>query len=254
MSDLTIKTTKQEPGRCEVHHTELKEYDFRGLAGLKNIYTCDECEQSLRSQQQEEYKLEQLQEKKNRYKRRQELAGVPARFISASLDTVITDTPAQQEILAVLRHFSETKGKEPNSLILAGRLGTGKTFAGYALINEWAIEDRSSLFVTALGLVRRIRDSWKGGELSESAVIKQIVNMSLLVLDEVGVQGCTANEQAIITDILNQRYEQMKPTVIIGNLTMDEFSTVLGERVIDRFREGGRVLSFTWESRRRNNP
>jgi hypothetical protein len=37
---------------------------------------------------------------------------------------------------------------------------------------------------------------------------------------------------------------------LIGNLTITDLEAALGERVVDRFRDGGHTLSFTWSSQR----
>ncbi|KAA6208087.1 ATP-binding protein, partial [Avibacterium paragallinarum] len=42
-----------------------------------------------------------------------------------------------------------------------------------------------------------------------------------------------------------------KPTILISNLSEDELSRYVGERIIDRMREGkGAVINFDWESYR----
>ena len=46
------------------------------------------------------------------------------------------------------------------------------------------------------------------------------------------------------------RANNFLPTLLIGNLDLAEMSDLLGERIIDRYREGGKVLVFDWESHR----
>jgi DNA replication protein DnaC len=51
--------------------------------------------------------------------------------------------------------------------------------------------------------------------------------------------------------IINGRYEQMRPTVVISNLSGDQLPLAMGERCVDRLREGGGVVvPFDWESQR----
>lgn len=74
----------------------------------------------------------------------------------------------------------------------------------------------------------------------------------LLIIDEVGVQFGSESEKIILFEIINERYEQMKPTILISNLSEDELSRYVGERIIDRMREGkGAVINFDWESYRK---
>ena len=60
-------------------------------------------------------------------------------------------------------------------------------------------------------------------------------------------------EKQILFDVLNQRYEQLKPAILLSNIPTEQLSDYLGERVTDRLREnGGVVIGFDWKSYRRN--
>lgn len=73
----------------------------------------------------------------------------------------------------------------------------------------------------------------------------------MLILDEVGVQFGSEAEKLILFDVLNERYERCKATILLSNLTATEVKDYLGERVMDRMREdGGKVVVFDWESYR----
>ena len=59
------------------------------------------------------------------------------------------------------------------------------------------------------------------------------------------------NEAPAMFEIINTRYERMKPTILISNQSKDELSAFIGERVIDRMNDGGGcTLAFTWDSYR----
>lgn len=73
----------------------------------------------------------------------------------------------------------------------------------------------------------------------------------LLILDEVGMNLGTEFEQRLFFDVLNERHEAMKPTILISNLNLKDVQAYLGLRVIDRMREdGGKLFVFDWESHR----
>ena len=56
----------------------------------------------------------------------------------------------------------------------------------------------------------------------------------------------------MLFDILNERYGAQRPTILIGNLTGQELTEYLGERVMDRLLErGGVLVPFTWGTYRR---
>ena len=65
------------------------------------------------------------------------------------------------------------------------------------------------------------------------------------------VQFGSDAEKLLLFDVLNERYERRKPTLMLSNLTAQEVAAYLGERVMDRLREdGGEVVVFDWASHR----
>ncbi|EDH5493481.1 AAA family ATPase, partial [Salmonella enterica subsp. enterica serovar Java] len=74
-------------------------------------------------------------------------------------------------------------------------------------------------------------------------------SLDLLIIDEVGVQFGSASELAILQEIVNVRYENVLPTILISNLTFEQLKDTIGERIVDRVTNGGRNrLAFNWES------
>jgi DNA replication protein DnaC len=73
----------------------------------------------------------------------------------------------------------------------------------------------------------------------------------LLIIDEIGVQFGSPFETNLMFDILNERYEKLRPTLLLSNLTAPEIKAFLGERIYDRLREdGGQFVPFDWQSHR----
>ena len=82
-------------------------------------------------------------------------------------------------------------------------------------------------------------------------MIHRLIHLDLLILDEVGMQFGSDAERLLLFDVLNGRYEELKPTVLIGNLAVDALPDYLDIRLLDRLREnGGVVVPFTWSSER----
>ncbi|MNY40698.1 DNA replication protein DnaC [compost metagenome] len=64
------------------------------------------------------------------------------------------------------------------------------------------------------------------------------------------MQNGTDSERLIVSEIINTRYEQMKPTVLISNFTVKQLEDFMGYRAMDRILESAAVLAFDWESQR----
>lgn len=140
------------------------------------------------------------------------------------------------------------------NFVFCGKPGTGKTHLACAIGNH-VIQNHGNavLFITVFDVIQRVKATYGNPEQSERAVMQSFAEPDLLLLDEVGVQFGTDFEKVIITDIINRRYNDMRPTIILSNLSEAELSDYLGARVMDRmFEGGGGVIPFGWESYRAN--
>ena len=52
-------------------------------------------------------------------------------------------------------------------------------------------------------------------------MLRRFVDYELLILDEVGIQFGTETERLILFQLLNERYTQVKPTILISNLPVE---------------------------------
>jgi DNA replication protein DnaC len=183
-------------------------------------------------------------------------AGIPERFQTRTLDTFEADTPAQQHALDVAKTYAASFTdalKTGRCLLFVGRPGTGKTHLAVGIgLRIMGAENRTVLFTTVMRAIRRVKDSWaKDSTETESQAIAALTYPDLLILDEVGVQFGSDFERNIMFDVLNERYEKRRPTILLSNLSKDELVGFLGERVFDRMREdGGKFIPFDWDSHR----
>lgn len=113
---------------------------------------------------------------------------------------------------------------------------------------------RTALFTKAPRLLREVKETFhRNAEITQSEIIRRLGGLDLLVIDEVGVQFGTDTERMILYEILDLRYEAMRPVILTTNITdLKTLESLLGERIIDRLFEGeSKVVFFDWESHRR---
>lgn len=150
------------------------------------------------------------------------------------------------------RTFQEHQ-KKGTSLILVGNYGTGKNMLAALIAQDIARAGFTALHTKVSRLIREIRGTWNGRG-DEKEAVRSFSLPDLLIIDEVGVQAGSDTEERLLTEIIDDRYEELKPTILLSNLPVRELERYLGPRVMDRFCEGGsRVLEFTWSSWRRRN-
>ena len=176
-------------------------------------------------------------------------ANIPVRYEKKGFKNYDEDFCEKKGHIETVKEFV-TNG-EGTGLILLGSNGTGKTHIAIAALKMWISHHlKSVLFTESVKIVRNIKSSWDTKTKTEAEVIAKYTNPSLLIVDEIGVQFGSDTERLYLTEILNDRYNGMKPTIIIGNVDMSELKTIVGDRIIDRFREGGKVIVFAGESYR----
>lgn len=184
-------------------------------------------------------------------------AGVPPRFVGKSFAGYQARTQQQQTALQACRRYGDGWARlreQGVNLVLTGAPGTGKTHLAISVLQQVMQAGHTGVFVSVSEMLRAIRATYShGAEQTEEQAFRSFIAPDLLVLDEVGVAiGDEEKRKAMVFDVLNARYNGLRPTILIGNLTVPEMQRYLGERVWDRIIEGGApVVPFDWESYRR---
>jgi len=181
---------------------------------------------------------------------------IPFRFKDRSFDGYTATSPQQVKALAVCREYAENfKGHHEagRCLLLLGNAGTGKTHLAAAIANHIMRNSAATVVYRTLGgILQYIKGSYdKASEYSEAQAFASLIEPSLLIIDEIGATKATEFELATLFQIINGRYEEQLPTIVISNLPSKELPGAMGERCVDRLREGGGVaVGFNWLSAR----
>lgn len=187
-------------------------------------------------------KAQELRQKKERYQQQ-----VPERYWSDSIGTYKTDTEERRKAKAKAESFIDAvKCGKFQTIIFLGAVGTGKTHLASGIIYECG-----GLYRLAPAIVEEIRraKSFSARE-TEADILDTYGRASLLVIDEIGRGVVAAEEQYMLYQIINERYNRRKPTVLISNQTKKEFLSYVGIAAADRLTESAQVVEFTGKSYR----
>ncbi|WP_058912844.1 ATP-binding protein [Entomohabitans teleogrylli] len=185
---------------------------------------------------------------------------VPERFSDCTLENY---EPVNADAKRALRVCQAYASKWPQrlqnggGLVMCGKPGTGKNHLALAIARQVITQYQSPVvFTTALKIAREFKSTWsKNSARTEDDVIRHFTRPDLLIIDEVGVQFGTEAEKLIMFEVINTRYERMRPTILISNQSKEDLAAFIGERVIDRMNDGGGcTLAFTWGSYRSSQP
>ena len=194
----------------------------------------------------------------NRYLRRKydeqaaerfaQVAAIPQKFAKTSLIGFKPFDDVQEVAFRrVCRWANAVKDGKTPWLVISGSWGTGKSHLACAALNS--LRDAKGLnvrFVACVDLVRAIQDTYHNKDCegaSEAKVIADLARLDVLCLDDVAADP-SAFESKLLTRILDARYRNDKPTLIVTNLGIEEqngraskFDEYVGPLVASRVRE-----------------
>lgn len=215
---------------------------------------CPDCSAESAAREKAERETKERDERRQAWQRKIGEAGIPERFQNRSLQSFIAETDAQAHALAFAADYADRFDDAlatGRSALFIGKPGTGKTHLAVGIgLRIMRRDSRTVLFTTVMRAIRRVKDTWsRDSRETETQAVAALVFPDLLILDEVGVQFGSETERLILFDVLNERYEKRRPTLLLSNLTLDEVKAYLGDRVFDRLREdGGEAIVFDWAS------
>lgn len=248
---MAVSSLTRTKGHCDKHGP------FEGLTFKGNGPFCPTCTADKQKADEAERNAQLVRDRLER--RARELIGraaIPPRFADRRLENFHAHDKGPAAALVVAKRFVEEFDEcleTGRSLIFCGGVGAGKTHLAVGICHAVIAQDRIAVFSSVLGAIRSIKETFrKGSDITEAEAIQNLVEPDLLVLDEVGVQFGSETEKMYLFEIINGRYENLRPTIVISNLAKEPLTEFLGERVVDRLREGGgRMVVFDWPSYRK---
>ncbi|WP_043309304.1 ATP-binding protein [Pseudomonas sp. ML96] len=245
--------TGTAPAKCQDHG----DYIANTLAdgGHTSCPTC--AQQRLAVAEAEERVEQQRQAIAAKLERQLGQALIPVRFTTKTFENYRTENDRQQVALSACQGYAANfteHAADGRCLLLLGHVGNGKTHMAAAVAGVVVREHRRNVMYTTVARVcQQVKASYgKEAEQSEREAMDLFRAPDLLILDEVGASYGTDFERMVMFEVINARYEDVKPTIVISNLAAPALVGALGDRTVDRLREGGGiVVKFDWDSARR---
>ncbi|WP_395947505.1 AFG1/ZapE family ATPase [Caedibacter taeniospiralis] len=214
---------------CEKHNIEFR-------------FKCQKCVEEHKAHELHEAKLE----------KRIKDSGLAKRQLQANFENFnSSQAPEQYEACKNFADNWEQVFTHGQSMLMIGGVGAGKTHLASSIANQVMAKHYAHVkYTTFMMLTFAMRDAQN---LNQSLIgaMNQFTRSELLVIDEIGVKGSTEYEFNLLNGILDARYSELLPTILITNANWNQLVSMIGYRAISRFTEAGKSLKFDNEDYRK---
>lgn len=172
--------------------------------------------------------------------------GFPARHIA---ELTQPDFQIKPEVKATVDHARGLLLSH-GFVIVQSPIGNGKTMAGTMLGVEYAQNRRRAHYWTVKGLMsdQKMWFSLQGDRPESPFKIAQ--TCKLLVVDELHANSGTAFDHSGLSNIIDARYRDLRPTIVLTNIQTQNLRQVLQDHIVDRVLDGGGLIEMTGKSLR----
>ena len=184
-------------------------------------------------------------------------SGITPRFADSTLDNFTTGAVLEKvRALSTCQSYVDQFDENYNagrSLILSGNIGTGKTHLASGVVQQVIRKFGAvAVIVSASEIIRIAKGAMvRGADYTERDVIAELAGLDLLVIDEIGAQKGSDYELGLLHEVVDRRYQLVRPTVVVSNLPASTLGQFIGDRALDRLRQnGGQAVGFSWSSMR----
>ena len=218
---------------CKTCH-ERKDGEVKSLMDMKFIFKnnckCDRERLEKQKQREKEQEIERLKR---------------SCFISMSQWAYTFDNYKGEKdksyIIAknYVKEYEQMK-KENIGLLFCGTVGSGKTYLACCIAN--ALIEEYMIRVKIRNFAQIINDLQKSGfDLDKNEYIESLTDVSVLILDDLGIERDTSYAKEQLYNIVNSRYLKQKPTIFTTNLPYEKIQNsddgVEYERIYSRIIE-----------------
>lgn len=238
----------------KIHDSEIAQFTEK-LARIPPIENCPKCGNS--NQLDWDLSVKDLQviypckpcdlgASEDKIVRRLQSGNVPNRLLRASIGSYEIYDPDQSKMIDQIQNWLSERTSKP-LLYLGGTCGTGKGHIAAATVRR--LMPKRAHWTSQAKLI----SGYHASKFSEKErFLKKFEKVPVLVIDELGGVTASKDTPELFFRILDERLDWKKPTIMVGNLSMQSvFEIIGGARMADRFAQSGVAIPFDWESYRR---
>ena len=216
----------------------------------------DRQEKERREREEQEKKQKAMRDKIERLLGR---SGIKKRFQQRTFPNFKTDTAGRAKNYKIAKEYADNFAHHRargDGLYIEGTNGTGKTHLAAAIALQLIGEGVPVICKTSSDLLLDIKRAFDSTEVKEAEVLDIYKKVDLLIVDDLGKEQCSDWSMSTLYSILNDRYEDMKPTIVTTNYNADQLINALTPKgydntkiiaIISRLRETSTVMTMAWQ-------
>lgn len=186
-------------------------------------------------------------------------SGIKKRFLQRTFRNFRCDTPGRTQNYKIAKDYADNflqHRAKGDGLYIEGTNGTGKTHLAAAIALQLIDEGIPVICKTSSDLFGDIKRAFDKEDVKEYEVLNIYKNVDLLIIDDLGKEQCSDWSMSTLYSILNDRYEDMKPTIVTTNYNTDDLVNALTPKgydntkvvaIISRLRETSIVMTMAWD-------
>lgn len=272
---MRIHKEPPETGKCEFCGKELQPL---GIVFGNEVWLwqplparCD-CERARaywKEQDRQEAERKEAEEEARRRKAMQQRierllgrSGIKKRFQQRTFENFRCDTTGRKKNYEIAKEYADNfpyHRARGDGLYIEGTNGTGKTHLAAAIALQLIGEGIPVICKTSSDLLMDIKKSFDDSAVNEAQVLDIYKKVDLLIIDDLGKEQCSDWSMSTLYSILNDRYEDMKPTIITTNYNNEGLTKALTPKgmdngkivaILSRLRETSTVMTMAWQDAR----
>jgi len=230
---------------------------FRGtpvkIAGKVFFPLCPICEKEETEKIERENKEAEEQrraavEEEQRVARENYLTemNIGKKFWYESFDTFDAYTPDLKRYLEICKTYAQNH--EGRMLVMLGKNGNGKNHLAASILKKIG-----GCIYSVFEIELLLKECYSG-KTGEPELYRRLCNIPMLVINEIGKHKSGEWETNFLSYIINKRYENLMPTVLISNAHLENdcpdkgcskcLQNFLGNDVLSRIVEDGEIMIF----------
>ncbi len=152
----------------------------------------------------------------------------------------LTPREIMADNLEFCRNYAENFHLPCNGIVMRGGTGLGKTHLSLSIAGEVIKKGHSVIYGSAPDIFRKAEQEHFGR--SDGNTIDTLMNVDLLILDDVGAEFESKFYCSVFYNILNNRINMSKPTIVSTNCDLSELKARYGDRIVSRLQTMDNLL------------